>query len=43
MKRPCNTSAAIFDKAGVPPASRQIRCDVLNDITKNIKNIARPF
>ena len=29
MKQPCNTSAAIFDKAGVPSVSRQTRCNVL--------------
>ena len=41
MKQSCNTSAAIFDKAGVPSVSRQTRCNVLNDIAKNIKHIAR--
>ena len=42
MKQPCNTSAAIFDKAGVPSVSRQTRCNVLHDIAKNIKPITRP-
>ena len=43
MKRPCNTSAAIFDKAGVLSVTGQRRCNVLNGITKHIKPIARPF
>ena len=42
IKQPCNTSATIFDKAGVPSFSRQTRCNVQNVIARNIKPIARP-
>ena len=38
----CSTSASIFARAAVSPRSRQTRCNVLNEMARNIKPIPRP-
>ncbi|MEM9078998.1 MAG: transposase [Bacteroidota bacterium] len=42
FREPNDTSASIFQKAGVAKMSRATRCSVLNEMAKNIKPISRP-
>lgn len=42
VRNPGGTSASIFARAGVTPRSRQARCNVLNEMARNIKAIPRP-
>lgn len=41
-RNPSSTSATIFARAGVIPRSRQARCNVLNEMARNINPIPRP-
>ena len=42
IRSPNSTSASIFARAGIAPRSRQARCNVLNEMARNIKPIPRP-